>query len=178
MTNRILTCPYPENINPLSPNGYMFSVQRLPSLTYFCQEVNLPSLTLSSAIQSTQYSQIMLAGDMLEYSPLTVQFLVDQTMSNYKAIHDWINGLGFPENNQQYTNMLATSTNSMGSEVAKSYSDGTLAILGNNNLPIQTVQFVDMYPESIESITFLSTSQDVQYLVGTVTFRYSYYKFV
>jgi hypothetical protein len=155
----------------------MFSVQRLPSLSYFAQEINLPTLTLGSTQQSTPLSQALIAGDMLEYSPLTVQFLVDDGMENYKAIHNWLVGLGFPENHNQYQDFLDSAPLS-GSNTKKSYSDATLTILGNTNTPIQTIQFVDLFPESLDSITFLSTSQDVQYLVGSATFRYSYYKFV
>lgn len=176
MTNRILTCPYPENINPLSPNGYMFSVQRLPLVTFFCQEVNLPSVTLGTATQNTPFVDTPLPGDKIEYGALTVQFLVDQGMKNYRSIHDWLTGLGFPEDNKQYTQMLeGAAIDSY--ESAKAFSDATLTILDNTNSPIQTIAFVDLYPESLDSLTFLSTSQDVQYLVGVATFRYSYYKF-
>lgn len=176
MTNRILTCPYPEDINPLSPNGYMFSVQRLPLVTFFCQEVNLPSVTLGTATQNTPYVDTPLPGDKVEYGALTVQFLVDQSMKNYRSIHDWLVGLGFPENNEQYTNVIESATITS-YEAAQAYSDATLTVLDNSNKPIQTIQFVDVYPESLDSLTFLSTSQDVQYLVGVATFRYSHYKF-
>lgn len=143
----------------------------------FCQEVNLPTLSLGNAQQSTPLSQAMLVGDILEYSPLVVQFLVDDKMENYKSIHNWMNGLGFPENYEEYQEMLDQSSN-IGSNLIKSYSDATLTVLGNSNTPIQTIQFIDLFPESLDSLTFVSTSQDVQYLAGSATFRYSYYKFV
>lgn len=177
MTNRILSCPFPENINPLSPNGYMFNIQRLPKVSFFSQEVNLPTIALGSTQQATPFSQAIVAGDMLEYSSLTIQFLVDDGMENYKSIHNWLVGLGFPENHDQYQSILDSAA-LPGSNVKKSYSDATLTVLGNTNTPIQTVQFIDVFPESLDSIIFLSTSQDVQYLVGSATFRYSYYKFV
>ena len=88
MTTRTLSCPLPENINPLSPNGYMFSIEKLPSLSYFCQEVNLPSLNLPEATQLNPFTKIPIAGDQLEFGQLTIQFLVDDVMGNYKAIHD------------------------------------------------------------------------------------------
>lgn len=119
-----------------------------------------------------------IAGDMLEYSPLTVQFLVDQKMENYRAIHNWLTGLGFPEDHSQYSEMLEKSVVQSKSSLARSFSDGTLGILDNTGSTIQTIQFVDLFPESLESLTFTSTSQDVQYLVGSATFRYSYYKFI
>ena len=155
----------------------MFNIQRLPKVSFFAQEVNLPTLTLGNFPQSTPFSQAIIAGDTLDYGPLTIQFLVDDGMENYKSIHNWLVGLGFPENHNQYQNILDSATLS-GSNVKKSYSDATLMILGNTNTAIQTVQFVDVFPESLDSITFVSNSQDVQYLVGSATFRYSYYKFV
>jgi len=178
MTTRTLTCPLPANINPLSPNGYMFTLQRLPELSYFCQEVSLPAITLPEATQLNPFSKIPLSGDQIDFDTLRVQFLVDENMANYRSIHDWIVGLGFPENNSQYTQAIGNIAIPGASEVARSSSDATLVILGNNNQPIQVIQFADCVPESLESITFTSTNQDVQYLIGSASFRYSYYKFI
>ena len=80
MTTRTLSCPLPENINPLSPNGYMFSIEKLPSLSFFCQEVNLPSLNLPEATQLNPFTKIPIAGDQLEFGQLTIQFLVDDVV--------------------------------------------------------------------------------------------------
>lgn len=178
MTNRTLTSPVPANLNPLSPNGYMFTLQRAPGLKYFCQEVSIPTVSLPEATQLNPFVKVPIAGDQLEYDTLRVQFLVDEKMENYKAVHEWITGLGFPEKYDQYTNTLAVNTTPGLSEVAKSSSDATLVILGNDNNPIQTIQFVDCVPQSLDSLTFVSTNQDVQYLIGNVTFAYTYYKFV
>lgn len=178
MTSRILSCPVPNNINPLSPNGYLFTLSRLSTLSYFCQEVSLPAVTLPEATQLSPLSKIPLAGDQIDFDTLRVQFLIDEKMENYKAIHNWIVGLGFPEDYGQYTLTVGDNTIPGMSEVANSASDATLIILGNNNKPIQTIQFADCIPESLESITFTSTNQDVQYLIGSASFRYTYYKFV
>lgn len=168
----------PSNLNPLSPNGYLFTLSRLSSLSYFCQEVSLPSVTLPEAIQMSPLSKIPIAGDQIEFDTLRVQFLIDEKMENYKAIHNWIIGLGFPEDYEQYTTTIGNTDIPGLSEVLKSSSDATLIILGNNNKPIQAIQFADCIPQSLESITFTSTNQDVQYLIGSATFTYTYYKFV
>jgi hypothetical protein len=167
----------PENVNPLSPNGFMFTLQRATGLKYFCQEVSIPSISLPEATQLNPFVKVPIAGDQLDYDSLRIQFLVDENMANYRAIHDWLTGLGFPENYDQYTNVLS-ETIPGSSEVSKSTSDATLVILGSNNNAIQTIQFVDCIPQSIESLTFASTNNDVQYLIGSVTFAYSYYKFI
>ena len=175
MTSKILTCPVPSNINPLSPNGFMFSISRLPELSFFCQEVQIPSINLSNPEIATPFSRYPVSGDILDFGDLTVQFLVDSEMTNYKAIFNWIRGLGFPENYTQYTEQ--SSSEIPMSEVQSTTSDGTITILGNTNVPIQTVKFVDLLPQSLESLTFVSTAQDVQYLVGSATFKYSYFTF-
>jgi hypothetical protein len=43
---------------------------------------------------------------------------------------------------------------------------------------VQTAQFHDLFPVTLDSLVFQSTNQDVQYLVGNATFRYGYYKFI
>ena len=173
-----MTIQIPENINPLSPNGFLFTLQRLSKLSYFCQEVSLPAITLPEATQLTPFSKVPLSGDQIDFGPLTIQFMIDAKMENYKAIHNWIIGLGFPEDYSQYTTVVGSAIPASLSEVAQSSSDATLIILGNDNNPIQTIQFADCVPQSLESITFTSTSQDVTYLVGSVQFMYSYYRFV
>ena len=173
-----MTIQIPENINPLSPNGFLFTLQRLSKLSYFCQEVSLPAITLPEATQLTPFSKVPLSGDQIDFGPLTIQFMIDAKMENYKAIHNWIIGLGFPEDYSQYTTVVGSAIPASLSEVAQSSSDATLIILGNDNNPIQTIQFADCVPQSLESITFTSTSQDVTYLIGSVQFMYSYYRFV
>lgn len=173
--SRLLTCPVPENINPLSPNGFMFSIARIPELTYFCQEVNLPDVSLQAIEQGSPFARIPLPGDTLDFGDLNVQFLVDSQMANYKALFNWIRGLGFPENNRQYTEQITNSYSL--NENAAAFSDATLTALNNKNLPAGTILFKDCVITSLNTLTFTSTSSDVQYLVGNATFKYTYFKF-
>ena len=174
--NRLLACPVPTNVNPLSPNGFMFSLARIPELSYFCQEVALPTVTLPTVDIGTPFVHHPVPGDAVEFSELSVQFLVDAEMSNYRALFKWLSGLGFPENNQQY--LAEINSEFPMSENASASSDATLTILGNTNRPIQTVEFKDCVITSLNSLLFTSSSSDVQYLVGNATFRYTLYKFI
>ena len=158
----ITTCPFPENINPLSPNGFMFQIEKLPDLTYFCQQITLPTVLMTPSEQSTPFTSVPFRGNQLEYGDLSVQFLVDSEMKNYKAVNNWLTE-GFPENT-----VPGTAT----------YSDAFIHILGPSNQIIQTIQFTNLTPSSIEGITLSSTNTDVQYLVCNATFQYTYYKFI
>ena len=173
-----LSCPIPSNINPLSPNGFMFSVQKLPGLSFFCQQIEIPSITLPHINQATPLSTNIMAGDVVEYGELNVQFLIDERMENYTAVWNWMISLGFPESWEQYTDYRNQTTVQQLSEVKKNFSDGFIQILGSNNKVVQTIEIYDMYPTNLQSLTFQSTNADVTYLVGNATFKYDLYKFV
>ena len=82
-------CPIPNNINPLSPTGFKLSITKLPDLTYFCQEANLPEVELPSIEMPTSFSAIGVPGDLIHFGNLTVQFLVDEN----KAMRDLLRNL-------------------------------------------------------------------------------------
>jgi len=178
MTTNTLSCPIPENITPLSPNGFLFNIIKLPDVSYFCQQINLPGITLGSPEFGNPFNTQPIPGDSLTYDQLTVQFLVDSDMANYVQIYNWIVALGFPQGYDQYVTYIRTQSQSELSELAKNYSDATLQILSANNTAVKSIQFTDLFPVSLDSIMFQSTNQDVQYIVGNATFRYGYYKFI
>jgi len=176
--DKTLSCPLPQNINPLSPNGFNFTVLKLPSITFFCQQANLPGLTFGEPAFANPFASVPVPGDHITYDTLNINFMIDEKMENYRAIWNWLIALGFPQSYDQYINFINADQSGVLNELAKNYSDATLEILGANNTAVATVQFVDVFPVSLDSIMFQSTNQDVPYLVGTATFRYSYYKFI
>lgn len=173
----ITSCPYPVNLNPLSPNGFQFSIKKLPELIYFSQEVSLPGISLPTATMNTPFSTVKIAGDKMTYDPLTVNFMVDEKMSNYLAIHDWIVAMGFPHDYEQYISWQNKERSPYFSELAKNYSDGTLSILGSNNVTVQNVTFVDLIPISLSGLSFTTTSDDVSYISCQIEFEYNYFYF-
>lgn len=173
-----LTCPIPSNINPLSPNGFQFSITKLPEVNFFCQSINIPGITLGAPEFGTPFSLAPIPGETLTYDTLNVQFLVDESMTNYQAIYNWIVALGFPQSYEQYTTFVSDDQRGIIGELAKNFSDGTLQILNSSNNPAKTIQFRDLFPISIESLTFMSTAEDVQYLVGNATFKFGFYEFL
>jgi hypothetical protein len=167
----------PTNINPLNPNGFLFSIQKLPEVTFFVQEAEIPSISLGTIIQSSSVHDIKIPGDKAEFSELSLNFLVDEKFENWKSIYNWMIGLTFPEGHEMYTNFLNSEKNENGrTQLTKGYSDGTLTVLGSSNSYVQSVQFVDMFPISLTALSFSSQNTDVQYLKATAVFSYSYYR--
>lgn len=172
-----VNCPIPGTIDPLTSNGFMFSITKLPGVSFFCQEVNLPDITLSVPSQATPFVDVNIPGEKLTFGDLNIQFMVDSKMSNYTALHDWLYALGFPQNNLQFTEFVKQDERNIRSEAMKTVSDAVLSILGPTNIPVATVQFRDLFPVSVGSINFESTNEDVRYIVGNATFKYAYYEF-
>ena len=170
-------CPVPSNINPLSPVGFRLDIEKLPEVSYFCQEATIPDVTLNSINVPTPLAQMQVPDSILQYGDLIVNFLVDEDMKNYKSLYDWVKGLGFPEDHQQYTDVLATDKRFGTTELTKNYSDASLSILSSANTVVQTIKFVDLFPISIASLQFGSNLNDVNYLQGNAIFRYTYYEF-
>ena len=166
----------PAGLNPLSPNGFNFAISKVPDVTFFCQEANLPGITLGDPAFSTPFATAPLPGDHLSYDTLQVKFLIDEQMLNYNVIYNWIVALGFPDSYSQYVTLLAGDTTAYG-ELAKTYSDATMQILDANNNVIRTITFTDCFPIALESLTFASTNEGVNYLIGSATFRFTLYEF-
>jgi hypothetical protein len=151
----------------------------LPGLQFFCQTVNLPSIVLGDAEFGTPFSRIPVPGETLTFTDISVQFLVDEDMKNYKALQGWLYGLGFPKDYQQYVNFqkLDQVSGGLNGDLSTNYSDASLFILTNNNSENILVSFKNLFPSSLESLTFTGVDTDVNYLIGNATFKYSYYEF-
>lgn len=172
----ILSCPVPSNISTLNPNGFLFSIQKYPELNYFIQEAPLPSISLGEATMMSSVHDFKMPGEALEFEDITFSFLVDEKMENYLAIHDWMVGMGFPEDNKMYRDLMANSRNRQSyGDNSKAVSDCFLTILNSDNLPVKRFAFVDAFPKSLSGLTFQANNTDVQYLVAQVTMAYSFY---
>lgn len=177
----LIARPVPQNISALNPNGFLFSIQKYPELTYFIQEAPLPGLSLGIAMHATSVHDIKTPGDTMEFDDIQLSFIVDENLDNYKSIYDWITGLGFPTGNKQFRDFVNSDRNNQGypaSTAQKTVSDCSLTILNSDNIAMSRFDFVDAFPTSLSGLTFQSTNNDLQYIVATVTLAYSYYTIV
>ena len=140
---------FPTDISPLNPNGFTFQVDRLPDTTFFVQSVNLPGINLGEFNQATPLVANPIPGEIITYQELVVEFQVDAQMVNWKAIHDWMIGLGFPQKHEQYLSYLTSDEKAKISEISQNYSDSTLVVLSGQNRPVKTFTFVDCFPISL-----------------------------
>ena len=77
----------PTKFDYASPTQFKFTITKLPKVEFFCTAVNLPGITLEGNMaQETPLKDIPVPGDKLSYSPLSMDFMVDENLENYREI--------------------------------------------------------------------------------------------
>ena len=166
-----------ENRNFLSPTGFKFALKRSPAAAFFCNQANIPSLDLGVAQQTSYLKDIDIPGDKIVFGDLNLRFLVDEDLSNYMEIQNWIRGLGYPEKLSQLKDLSEDGKikSRFGQSGENIYSDATLQVLSNSLIPKFQIMFKDVFPYSLSTITFDATDTDIEYFTADVSFKYTIY---
>ena len=183
----------PTTLDYLSPTQFRLVINQLPKVEFFVTACNLPGLSLGDAIFPTPLKQIPVQGDEVTFEPLSISFLVDENLENYKELHDWLTAIGFPQSRQQFKTFRSQTSVTTGATQGNSldigdvqqstpanpmFSDATLTILSNKNNPLVEVRFEDLYPTTLSALEFTQEETDVTYIKATSEFTYKYYEII
>ena len=183
----------PTKLDYLSPTQFKFSINQLPKVEFFTTAANIPDISLSDVVIPTPFKPIPVLGQNLTYGNLSLTFIVDEFLENYRELHEWLTGIGFPKSRQQFKDFRSNTSNTgtasatpvqdvgkVGKAVpdAAMFSDATLTVLSNKNNPIVEVRFSNLYPVSLGALEFNQGATDVEYLTTTADFTYQLYEIV
>ena len=163
----------PKNLNYFIPTGFKFMIQKIPNVNFFCQSCNLPGLSAGQWLQVTPLRDIPIAGDKVQYNELRVRFIIDEELKNWLEIYDWIKGLTFPEDQEQYRKLAEADVPNPKGEL---YSDGTLSILTSNKNVQYVAKFTELFPVDLTDIEMSSDVADSEVVAADATFAYATYK--
>ena len=181
----------PDKLDYASPTQFKFIINQLPKVEFFTTAANVPGISSSDVLMETPFKQIPMMGTNLSYENLSITFLVDEYLENYKSLHDWLIAIGFPKSREQFSTFRANTSNTPISTQGTSqdigdvksstsargmFSDATLTILSNKNNPIVEVRFQDIYPLNIGALEFNQNATDVEYLTVSTEFVYKLYE--
>jgi hypothetical protein len=164
----------PTNQNLAQPSKFLLSFDRLPNLTFFCTGVNLPGISMGEAVQQTPFIDAPIPGDKIVYDTLEISFLIDEQLTSWMGIHDWMIGLGFPESFDQYKNLPLQQRIQMKHEKPQ-YSDAIITIYSNKNNPVLQVRFIDLFPINLGSMSFNTADSAEAVMTSTASFKYTNY---
>ena len=185
----------PTKFDYASPTQFKFQLAKLPKVEYFTTACNIPGISLGTTLQPTPLVDIPLPGDTLTFNDLEITFLVDENLENYREIHGWMYGIGFPKSRTQFAELVSANKDrfptsgkdSLVTDAGKVkygatplgpiFSDATLNVLSSKNNTVIEVRFADVFPTSLSGLSFNQQADDVNYLSATVTFKYKIYEF-
>ena len=164
-----------KNRNFLSPTGFKFIMDKAPKVSFFGNQVNIPQMTLGVAEQPTYLRDIPLPGDKIQFEDFSIRFLVDEDLSNYMEIFNWIRALGFPESLEEIYDWQKKDFDISQPDKSQEnfYSDATLEILTSTQNPNFKIKFQDMWPTTLSTLEFDATDEDINYFTADVTFKYT-----
>lgn len=194
MTETNVNTRQPSVTDYASPIQFRFKMTKLPKVEFFVQTANIPGIALGATNQETPLKDVAGIGDKVTFSTLDVSFLVDENLSNYKELHDWILGLGFPKDYDQFKTLQAIGADRFPGSTASSvalgmnthkalaeggiYSDATLTVLNSKNIAKTEIRFQNVFPISLGSLSYDVKASDVDYLQVQASFNYMYYEIV
>ena len=159
------------NINYLQPTAFKLVIDRkkFGNLEYFAQSVNHPSVSVAAADLPYKRVNLHMAGDKLTFNELTATIILDENLSAYSEMYDWMKRLvESPNQNRTFGEDGDYST----------AVDITLSVLSSKNNAIKQIRYIDCIPTDLGDINFQATTQDIQMLTFPISFRFSYFELV
>ena len=179
----------PEKLDYASPTQFKFGIHQLPKVGFFTVSANVPGISAGVVTRATPFKDIPLVGEKLTYENLSITFQIDEYLENYISLHNWMKGIGFPTDRQEFRTFRDVTSNTPASGktppvdlVGKAvpdralYSDAYLMILSNKNNPIVEVNFQNIFPISLSALEFTQTVTDIEYMTATAEFAYQIYE--
>lgn len=168
------------NKSLLNNNNFRLLIDKVPTVEYYVQSVNIPSMVFLESMMPTRVGiDAYFPGDKVTFSNLSVTFLVDEDLENYKEMYDWMNAIVPISDSADYKDYVNTSTLTTG-ELSNinndliQYSQITLVTNTNKNLPNKFFRFYDCFPVGLGEIELKSGSES-ETVTCTAEFRFTYF---
>lgn len=152
-----------DNLNYLSGNRAVLTIPGLTDTNYTLQSFPLPDIFLPAARIESPFAVQPFMGDKVEYEPLKVSFIVNENLSNWLELHNWLRNLGAPEDKKEFRNKTLE------------FQDVLITVYNSHNNPILGFKFIDCVPTRLQGIDFTETISETEHKVVTFELEYQRY---
>ena len=158
------------DINYLQPTGFKIVMDRkhYGNLQFFATSVNHPSVTVAALELPYPRAHVHLAGDKLRFGEVTFMVILDEKMSAYTEMYDWMERM---VDTNQVSNIDRSDTK------AGTSADISLIALTSHNNKTKTIRYIDAVPTSLGDVAFETVSGE-QHITVPVSFSFSYFEVV
>jgi hypothetical protein len=163
-----------ENRNFLQPTGFKVVISRLeyPNLEFFAQSIQHPDVSITGP--TTPYSRIgnvNLPGDALDYGELSIQFILDEDITSYTELYNWMLEMVNEKYEPQQTRSQTLSQND------PTQNDIIISVLTSNNTPSKRIIYKGCNPTSVTGLELNSVASTVEYLTFNASFSFTGFQF-
>ena len=192
-TKTINRQPSGTGLDYADPTKFKFQTTKLPRVEFNCIQANIPGITLTEIQQPTRLIPIKIPGNDLTFENLNITFIVDEDLTNYRSVHDWMAGLSQMDSDEKYRALISDGQDRMPRSQQNNstdagrvtsatndgaiYTDSKLIILSARNTPLVELTFTDCYPLSLSALEYNQNATDVEYLQATVSFGYKIHSY-
>lgn len=156
------------NTDFLNRNNAVVLVEKFKHIAFFTTDVEIPGVSMNHPAQPNSFANTKRVGDRLYYEPLTLQFKVNEDLSNWVEIYDWLKGASFPESYQQYKDAVSPTE-----KEESLFSDISITILSNYKKPILSLNYRSCIPSALGSISMSQSDVSIEPVVCSVTFDFA-----
>ena len=146
--------------NILKNYQFKFDIDIFPNVTYHVRDCQLPSVSTDQPVFVTPHRDMILPGSKIIFDPLTITFLVDDDLANYKEVYYWLLKIAFDKANFKSLR-----------------SDAVLHILNGDLTPKTSIKFINCAPNLLGDLSFDSGSEEPESQMGMMTLEYDYFIF-
>ena len=142
-----------------SRQNYRFIANEFDKLNIWIVSVNLPGVDLPEVKVPGRMGTFSAPGDRMTFSPLTMEYNVDEGIGTYLEIFNWMHGTVNPAD--------------LDGDLTKT-TTANLFINSNKNNILTIIRFFDLHPTQLSDLQL--DNRDTAVFVGNVTFSYSYFE--
>ena len=118
-----------------------------------------------------QLSGIPLTGAKLTYNELSANLILDENLSSYDEMYNWMRRLLTQEE-------IPAIKRNFRTKVVPTYSDIVVSILSSHNNKTKQIKYIDCIPIALGDITFESTATGTEFVTFAISFRFSYFDLI
>ena len=172
-----------STVSLLQPTAFKVTIDRqyFANLEFFAQSVLHPAMSLTAAeVPYKRIGSVPFPGDKLTFGEVTAIIIIDEDLNAYTEMYNWIDSIvpiSNTKNFETYTDTARNKTNVLASidNDLNQYSDITLVINTNKNIPNRFIRFHDAFPIALSGIE-LESGADAEPAICTVSFRFTFYE--
>lgn len=150
-----------DNISPLVGGNFTFTLSRLNNTTLNLQSVSLPTMSIGEKLVPTPMLDYSVAGDKLQFDRLNMRFIVNDDMSNYDEVFQWLYKICNPITGKQ-TGKASEYT-----------SDGVLSIFNSKGKKVKEFRFTDCFPIMLGGLEFDTTNTETTNIVCDLSLSFT-----